>query len=81
MISKEQLNDLRTRILNHKVVNDRAVVELGANELHELVKDIVKMQAALQDAYDTTLAITRTGERLPHITGLIARLGEALGIK
>ena len=37
MITKEKLEELRTRMMHHKVINDVAIVELTAAELQELL--------------------------------------------
>jgi hypothetical protein len=36
-MTREKLQELRQRMLNHKVVNDTAMVELTAKELDELL--------------------------------------------
>jgi hypothetical protein len=74
MITKDKLDYLRGLVYTSKVVDGRAIVELTTDELRELIKDVDQVQALLQDTYDTLSATACAGERLPHITLLLAKL-------
>lgn len=49
MITPEQLKELRKRMLKHKVKDDKAVVELSAKELQELLDYISELELDLKD--------------------------------
>lgn len=43
MITKEKFEELRQRMVNHKIINDTAIVELTAKELEDLLNMIEEM--------------------------------------
>lgn len=48
-MTPEQLKKLRNRMLKHKVKDDKAVVELTAKELQELLDYISELELDLAD--------------------------------